>query len=490
MMTRMAVAGPSKLATGAAGRIVAGGGNVVDAAVVSTLTAMCTEPGVCAPGGGGFLTIDVPGKSPATIDGYVAYPGQGFDGEATMQEVRMDYGGGLTTFVGAGSIAVPGVFAGLELASKMFGRAPWRDLMEVVAGVVENGFPMGKAARDYLVEAGELIPALDETARKALFDGDRLRDVGEMVVYEGLASTLRYIGEHGSEVFYRGDLGEAIVADLQARGGRLTRLDLGSYQAIARSPLSLEMRGWKLDVNPPPAVGGVTVALALNEIARAQGAGPGVWANALVSAFRTRLDELEAPAGREGAAVRALARAGLRSPSTISIAVADEDGGAVAGTASAGYGSGVAPAGASLMMNNAVGEIELTPGGVGAGIAGDRMMSNMAPTVARKGADVVAIGTPGADRITSALVMTLEWLMCGLNLSDAIEHPRVHPEFGEWGIRVAAEPGLRLDSLDYPIRLFEAPHMYFGGVNGAALEGGDLHGHADSRREGAVALVG
>ena len=274
-MTRMAVAGPSDLVTGAAAEIAASGGNVVDAAIVSALTAMCTQPGVCAPGGGGFLTIDVPGDNPVTIDGYVAYPGQELDGEPHMREVRMEYGGGLTTLVGPGSIAVPGVFAGLEMASKMFGRAPWRDLMEVVAGTVDNGFPLGQAAWDYLYEAGELIFSLDDTAKNALFDGERLRGVGENVVFEGLADTLRYIGEQGAEVFYRGDLGEAIVADLKSRGGQLTRLDLHSYRALPRSPLRVEMRGWKLDINPPPAVGGVTVVLALNEIARSEGAGPG-----------------------------------------------------------------------------------------------------------------------------------------------------------------------------------------------------------------------
>lgn len=488
-MSRMAIAGPSKLVTEAAAQIAEAGGSVVDAGIVAVLTAMCTEPGVCAPGGGGFLTIDVPGENPVTIDGYVAYPGQDFDGEPKMRETFMAYGGGVTTIVGPGSIAVPGVFAGLEMASKMFGRATWRDLMEVVAATVEKGFPLGRAAHDYLVDAGEPIFSHDPTPRKALFDGDRLRSVGETIVFDGLASTLRYIGEQGANVFYRGDLGEAIVADLQSRGGQLTRLDLFSYRALPRSPLSVEMRGWRLDINPPPAVGGVTVALALNEIARSGGSGPGVWANALVRAFRTRLDELEANVGREGAASQVLARAGLTSPSTISIAAADENGGAVAGTFSAGYGSGVAPAGTGLMMNNAVGEVELTPGGIGAEIPGERMMSNMAPTVARKGQDVVAVGTPGADRITSALVMTLEWLICGFNLADAIEHPRVHPEFGDWGVRVAAEPGLRLDDVDYEIRHFENLHMYFGGVNGAALEAGELHAHADSRRQGSVTIA-
>lgn len=489
-MARLAVSGPSRLVTNAAGQIFEAGGSVVDAAIVAVLTAMCTEPGVCAPGGGGFMTIDVPGQPPVTIDGYVAYPGLGFEGEPVLNEVTMEYGGGVTTLVGPGSIAVPGVFAVLEKASRMFGSAPWSDLMEVVAGTVERGFPLGHAAHDYLVDAGELIFAFDETARKALYDGQRLRDVGEEVLFEGLASSLRYIGEEGSRVFYEGDLGQAIVTDLESRGGQLTRRDLSSYQAVARRPLSVGIRGWKLDINPPPAVGGVTVALALDEIARSDSSGPAVWAEALVSAFRTRRRELESAAGRERAATRVLARAGLTSPSTISIATADDTGGAVAATFSAGYGSGVTPAGTGLMMNNAVGEIELTPGGVGAELPGERMMSNMAPTVARHGHDVVAIGTPGADRITSALVVTLEWLMVGFHLADAIEHPRVHPEFGDWGVRIAAEPGLQLDDLGYPIRQFDRLHMFFGGVNGAAVEEGQVHGHADTRRHGAVAVIG
>ena len=120
----MVVAGPSRIVTQAAGQIAEAGGSVVDAAIVAVLTAMCTEPGVCAPGGGGFLTIDVPGQNPVTIDGYVAYPGMGFDGEPIMRTTHMTYGGGVTTIVGPGSIAVPGVFAGLEMASDMFGSAP------------------------------------------------------------------------------------------------------------------------------------------------------------------------------------------------------------------------------------------------------------------------------------------------------------------------------------------------------------------------------
>ncbi|MCZ6457494.1 MAG: gamma-glutamyltransferase [Actinobacteria bacterium] len=489
-MPRIAVAGPNRIVTDAAGLIADAGGSVVDTAIVAALTAMCTEPGICSPGGGGFLTIDVPGADAIVIDGYMSYPGIGFSGEPNMREITMDYGGGVTTLVEAGSVAVPGVFAGFSLAWRMFGTAPWHELMEAVAVTVEHGFPLGQAAHHYLLDAFDPIFSADSTARKALSDDGRLRDVGETVLFEGLVSTLRYIGEEGASVLYEGDLAQTIVADLESRGGQLTREDMASYEAVPRDPLVVDIEGWSLTLNPPPAVGGVTVALALNQIGRSDETGPAVWADALVSVYTMRAEELEPHTDLEVAANMVLVKAGLRSPSTVSIAAVDEDGGAVAVSCSAGYGSGVTPAGTGLMMNNAVGEIELTPGGPDAHRPGRMMMSNMAPTVARFGSDVVAIGTPGADRITSALVVTLESLGGGMDLEDAIEQPRLHPEFGDWGVRVAVESGLDLDGIEYPMRQFDGLHMYFGGVNGAAMEGGRLHGHADSRRHGSVAVVG
>ena len=483
-MSRMAIAGPSKLVTDAGTRIAEVGGSVVDVAIAAALVAMCTEPGICSPGGGGFLTIDIPGSESAVIDGYMAYPGRGFSGEKVVEEVSMAYGGGVTTLIGPGTIAVPGAFAGFGAAHELHGNAPWSEIMEVAAATVDGGFPLSQAAYNYLIHAGRPIFSNDEVSRAAVFDGDRLKHAGEPVEFDGLASTLRYIGQEGAAVLYQGDLGQSIVSDLAARGSDLTRQDLAEYKPIVRRPLTMNVHGWQLDINPPPAVGGVALVLALSDMAETDDPGPGDLARALTEAFETRARQLQPGPGFEDGVVKALIRSGLRSPSTISIAAADEDGGGVAASFSAGYGSGVAPGGTGLMMNNAVGEIELT--GSSSGTPGERMMSNMAPMVGRNGADMVALGSPGADRITSALVATVSSLARGMHLSEAIEHPRVHPEFGEWGVRIAIEPGIDSETIPYPLRPFDELHMYFGGVNGAALEDGHLHGHADSRRHGSA----
>ncbi len=469
-VSRIAVAGPSDVVTRAAIDVANEGGSVVDVAIVAALTAMCTEPGVCGPGGGGFLTIDLPEHDPVVVDGYMAYPGKGFGGEPFTREVRMTYGGGVTTLVDAGSVAVPGAFSAFDMAWEMFGMVPWPVLMGTVADAVADGFPLSYAAHHYLNEGAAPIYRSDPVALEALFEGDDARPMGANIVFAGLAETLRYIGQSGAEVFYRGDLGAGIVDDLLSRGGQLTRQDMSAYRAIARRPLVTEVGEWNLALNPAPAVGGLAVSRVLQALQTFEDHGPIGRARALIDAFQARQ------------------RDALRSPSTVSVAAADDKGGAVAASFSAGYGSGLIPRGTGMLMNNSVGELELVAGSATARPPGERMISNMAPTVARRGEEAVAVGSPGADRITTAIACTLWHIASGDTLAGAIDHPRVHPEFGDYGIRVAAEPGQDLAGVGLPVREFDGLHMFFGGVNGAGLLDGALQAHADARRTGSVAF--
>ncbi len=490
-MPRIAVAGPNDWVTDAAVTIGEMGGNVADVAIVASLVAMCTEPGICAPGAGGFITIGMPGSDPVVIDGYVSAPGKGHVGDVFYRTATMEYGGGVTTLVDVGSVAVPGSFAALGIASHRFGAAPWPTLMEVVAAAVEDGFPMGPSMHLYFQDSGEPIFSHDPASKAALFDEEGLKEVGATIQYEGLADTLRYIGQEGVDVFYKGDLAARIADDISERGGLITRQDMAEYQAVVRSPLSVEVGDWTLMTNPPPAVGGVVMAAALGAMALAPDpSSPSTWAYALRSAFRSRLDRLEGSDDLEAESRALLQELGLRSPSTIAVSVVGSDGAAAATSFSAGYGSGVIPKGTGMLMNNCLGEIELTPGGMEAQVPGERLLSNMAPTIARSAGQSVAVGSPGADRITSALAISMNRIISvDDDLAGAIEHPRVHPEFSDDGDRIAAEPGLDLSTLDLPTRWFDHCHMYFGGVNGAALLHDALEAHADSRRTGSVALI-
>ena len=490
-MPRTALAGASDLVTRAGTAVAGEGGSVVDVAVAASLTAMCIDPGVCAPLGGGYLTIDLPGRDPVVIDGYMAFPGLGFSGESFTRTVTMEYGGGVTTLVDAGSVAVPGAFAAFEMANSRYGVVPWKLIMDIVAEIVEPGFPLLSTAVIYLTEGANQIFDQDPISRQALFEDGEVAALGSVVRFDDLAPTLRIIGAEGVDVLYRGELGQAIADDLQERGGRLTRIDLESYEAIARPPLQVEMAGWDLITNPAPAVGGVALSLALSAISAAgDPLDPGVWFDALRRCFELRAERLEPAVDREAATRVLLEEAGIRSASTIAVAAVERDGGAVAASFSAGYGAGVVPKGTGMLMNNSVGEIELLPGGMEAQRPGERMLSNMAPTLARASGRVIALASPGADRITSALTIALaRAALGGDDLASAIDHPRLHPEKLDGRVRAALEPGIDLAGHEMEIRRYPDRHMYFGGVAGADLDGSVLSAHADPRRVGSVALI-
>ena len=175
LMPRIATASSSELAAAAAVRIAEEGGNAVDGAVASALVSMITEPGVCALGGGGFVTIWIPGSEPVTIDGYIEMPGRGLPRDRFGQgafDVTMAYGGGITTTIGHGSVGTPGALAALGLASARYGRIPWPLLVEPAYELARDGFPLSQPSSSYLQFSHEVVFGWHEPSRAALHRED------------------------------------------------------------------------------------------------------------------------------------------------------------------------------------------------------------------------------------------------------------------------------------------------------------------------------
>jgi len=182
----------------------------------------------------------------------------------------------------------------------------------------------------------------------------------------------------------------------------------------------------------------------------------------------------------------------LSAPSTSHVSAVDSAGLACAITASAGYGSGAMVEGTGFWLNNSLGELDLLTKGLSGLVPGTRLASNMAPTIARRQSDgaVLAIGSPGASRITTAIAQVLaNFAGKNMNLADAVMQPRLHVELGANPGTIAFEPGLPVSSMqDLKPRPFDGPSMYFGGVQavfGSPRNG--LYGIADARRGGSVA---
>jgi gamma-glutamyltranspeptidase/glutathione hydrolase len=325
-----------------------------------------------------------------------------------------------------------------------------------------------------------------------------------------LANTLESLAAQGAQSPYSGELGRLIAEDMTANGGLLTWADLAEYRTVARTPLRVRLGAWDVAVNPAPSIGGPTLTAMLRLLAQrhADGtAGPGaiVDIQRRVLAFRhNRMDRAQ-DLERAGAELLDLVdrhgdiflAAVSASPETIHVSAIDSDGLACSATTSAGYGSGVTIPGTGLMMNNALGEPELNRLGLHALTPGTRLASNMAPTAARRGdGAALAIGSPGADRITTALMQVLGHVcLDDMGLQAAIDAPRLHVAYDDDGRpRLEHEdgPGLREAAHDsgLPWRTHEEIGMYFGGVAAALRHAnGTLLAAGDPRREAATGVV-
>lgn len=515
---RTGIAAPNGLAAQAAAEIVAFGGNAVDAAIAATLVATVAEPGICALGGGAFVGVWPSSGPPATIDGYVEMPGRGLDPDAFDKgyfPITTGYGGGVTTSIGYGSIATPGTVAALGAAHEEHGRAPWREILAPAVDTARGGFAMGKASSYYLDFVHQDIYGWHPDSFATIHDahGD-LIPTGGRVTIPALADALEHLGEAGWRTAYEGDLGKAMAQDIQDHDGIVTRADLEAYEAIVRPSLIGHLGGWQLATNPMPAIGGAALLAMLRlmdgvRVTTPTGAPDEAGLRRLVAVqdavlgYRVRqVDGADDLAGRLGVLLElsagdleelALAARGdgPTSPSTIHTSVVDGDGASCAITASSGYGSGAMVAGTGIWMNNSLGEHELNVRGVHALPIGTRLPSNMAPTVGRhEDGRVISIGSPGADRITTAILQTMVAMTDGLELQDAVRQPRLHVQHvpGERGglePLVHHEQDLDLPDVGMDVRLHDEVNMYFGGVGAVVRQpNGHVEAAADPRRTG------
>ncbi|MGB3758990.1 MAG: gamma-glutamyltransferase [Rivularia sp. (in: cyanobacteria)] len=502
MPRKVIIASDAQIVVDAGAAVANRGGNAVDAAIAATISSMCTNLGIIAPGASGFITIWRKGENPITIDAYAEMPGQKPDSYkfgSGMQKVFFDYGGGTSTMVGYGSVATPGIFAGLGLAAQKYGNLPWSEVVAPTQHQLETGFPLSQAAAEYLSYSHQAIfgwhPDSSQVIHKA--DGSCLQ-LGDMVKFPQLAQTLQMIGEKGVDVLYGGELGEKITAEIQANQGLLALEDLASYRAIERSPITINFGDWEIATNPTPAVGGICLAAMLLLMDKqslhkwnAQTVKAIAEIQQAVLQYRSNYLEGDTEAARLlGMAAKNDWQQLTKSPSTIHISAVDSDGLACSISASSGYGSGVMAGGTGLWLNNSLGEIELHPEGLHDLSPGTRLTSNMAPTVCRHSdGTVLAIGSPGASRITTAISQVLfNLISLDMPLDRAISHPRLHFEVFNNTPGIAFETGLNVDALNLTSRKFNGISMYFGGVQAACWSPKDgLTAAADPRRAGSIA---
>ena len=420
--------------------ILAAGGNAIDAAIAVSFALGVVEPWMSGIGGGGFMVVREPNgearsldfnmRSPAALD-VSAYPlaGGTVDGIFPWPGVKDN-----RNLQGPLSIAVPGQVAGMEAAHRRWGSVPWSALLQPSVQLARDGLCVDWYTILHIGGAAGRIAKDPESTRLFLPGGypptssnnpafiPRLRNAR-------LADTLESIRSEGPASFRMGDVGAALTADVETLGGFLRRTDLASFQAEETPALPIPFRDATIHAAQGLS-GGPTLAHAIGELVRRIGAEPAqtqpaalflAIAPSLRNAFRHRLAQMGDSAPGTGDLAD--------PPCTSHLSIIDGNGMAVALTQTllSVFGSAVTSPATGVLLNNGVYWFDPRPGGPNSLGPGKRCLANMCPIVAeRRDGSVIALGASGGRRIIPAVLQTASLMIeCGMNLEDALHHPRI-----------------------------------------------------------------
>src|SRR5919112_2678235 len=438
-----AAAAGTPYAAEAAAETYRAGGNAADAAVAAAAGVGVTEPLMSSIGGGGFALVRDPSGEAELIDYYDVMPGKGLPASAFgagggPQTMILKYGAGVRSIVGGASSAVPGSLRGWETILARHGRLGLKEALAPAVRFAREGFRVCKTSALWFGVAEEVLRLTEET-RKHFYKGKRVYREGEQMRFPDLADTLEAVGEGGVGIFYEGELARRISAYMLQMGGVITEEDLAGYEAIVREPMSVRYGAGAMYTNGPPSAGGPTLAQMLKVVSAYDLATmpEGEYVRVMAGAMKLALSDRETAyldgaensrvaerlTGEEYAAEqRRRIFSAFGSPHTTHLSCVDSEGLAVSITASMGYGSGLVVPGTGIPMNNTLGEPELNPRGFHALTPGKRLISSMSPTVVSSpDGDFVSLGSPGAFRITTAILQTLiNVLDFGMTLEEAV----------------------------------------------------------------------
>lgn len=502
-MTKFAVAAGHDLTAAACADVLRAGGTAVDAAISGALMACVAEPVLAGLLGGGFVMIRPAHGAPVLLDCFVQTPKRKLgEGDLDFHAIHADFGETTQEFhIGAGAIATPGLAPGLAEAHGRFGRMPLADLTAPAARAAREGVTV----TEFQASLGQIIaPILEATpASRALMCDEDGKPLPGGAIYRNpdFADVLEVFGHEGARFVTEGEVAAGLLA-MAGQGGHLTRDDLRAYTPEWRKPVEIARGNARVAVNPPPALGGVLVAFALELM------GPGAQtaerARAFEATTRARI-EAGLEADPEGGALKLLSpglvaryRADVREHApatrgTTHISVIDGDGMGVALTLSNGEGNGSIIPGTGIMPNNMLGEADLVPGGWHSWAPDRRLSSMMTPmAVAWPDGGLAMLGSGGSNRIRTALAQVLVNLIdLRMPLSEAVEAPRLHVEAGDppavdFELTDLADEG-RAAILDaFPqAKGWAERSMFYGGVHAALnRRGGEMRAAGDPRRAG------
>lgn len=443
------VATQNRIAGEVGARVLASGGNAVDAAVATGFALAAVEPWNSGLGGIGFMlvylaqenrvqVVDFGPISPRALDpaDYPLIGGVTTRDLFTWPTVKDD-----RNVHGPLSIAVPGHPDGLGLALEKFGTLSFSDALQPAIALAERGIAVDWYLTLKVATMARELSRYESTRAVWLPNGfPPVTPAGaplERLVLKGLAASMRRLAQRGRREFYEGALARDIADDIRRLGGKLSSDDLEHYRARIVAPIECDYRG-ALMALAPGLTAGPSLQRALQALAATKLERDGPQADAFIAYARIL---------RETYAER-LASMGEtsdhRDPSTTThLNVIDGEGNMVALTQTllSVFGSKVVLPATGILMNNGIMWFDPRPGTPNSLAPNKRPLTNMCPIIARRnGKPWFAIGASGGRKIFPAVFQISSFLIDhGRTLEDAFHLPRIDASGGD---TVSVDPRL------------------------------------------------
>ncbi|MCH8103523.1 MAG: gamma-glutamyltransferase, partial [Chloroflexi bacterium] len=500
----------------------------IDAAVAVAATLNVVEPYMSGMAGVGVALICIAGENRTRV--------LNFSGHAPAAATPEIYDK-VNVEIGPLAPLVPGNIGGWMTMHREYGRLERSHLFKRAIEYAAEGVALTPFNAVALQTQLEKIDAFPSSTAALEFDRSNI-SAGAILRQPLLAESLAAVADGGPQEFYEGPLGDRLIEGLRSAGGIMTREELAEYRPRWQEPLTSKYRGLEVRV-PPPNSGGFQIAETLNILDQHDLAdyGSSETLHTLIeTVFRAADDRAQYggdPAEVEVPLVRLLSDAYAREVAasldpaksagpaerwsrsrvdrppvdftkpyvpgmTTHFATADADGNVVTITQTLGeaFGSGLAPEGTGLFLNNMSKWFDIDPalGSPNLIGSGKEVDFCVAPVqlfdVSGDSARIrLSIGTPGSYGIlhTSAQ-MIHHFVDAGMNIQEAIEAPRFR--FYDDGTLLLEDrfPQSILNDLaakGHDFRLLPAFHNAVGGGQGIEFTPhGTMLGGADPRRDG------
>ena len=491
-------------ASEAGAEILAEGGNAVDAAVAAAFALGVCEPAASGIGGQTMMLIHIGAKRrTVALDGSSRAPHRAAPGLLTADDRRRGYR----------ATTVPTTPATLGWALKTYGSLKLRQVLQPAIRLASEGFIVSELMNRLTKRELSALRAYNG-GQFFLKDGKRPFGEGERLRQPVLAETLERLAKKGIRDFYRGEIAHVTDADMAASDGLIRKDDLAQLPwPVERRPVSGRFGPWRVMTMPPPGAGRTLLEIlnVIQQVSWRRRLDTPEGAVALAAILqRALIDRKDRPFDPDyfwqttdkrlltedyaKEVAKAVRRRVKTAGETTHLSVMDAQGNAVALTQSIErvFGACVASPSLGFLYNNYMMAFEhedishpyyLRPNA--------SPWASVAPTIVSLGQQPrMAIGSPGSERIVSAVAQVMLRLRLGQPPLEAVAAPRLHASLkGKVSFeapRMRSDISGVLERAGFTVDPRDAYSFYLGCVQLVMRDGDELIGVADPRRDGAA----